>query len=356
MIYYIFVVLSVFFYRIKIDHSDPNSKYNKIYFSVAALLLFLIAALRNSVVGYDAANYFFNIRHIYDMSWHKVFELHSDEPGFYVLAKFISQFTADPQVVLGAVGLIFAVSICLFIKRYSDAPDLSFCILIAFSFFAFSLSGLRQTLAISIVIISVIFAEKRKLIPFALCIALAYCFHNSALFACLIYFMFIKNGNFARRIIFLICIPIVTVFRRPLLNYGLSKFYSDYTPYDNEVGSYMTLLLYLLIWVVYIIFMDKDLQKETKYIGFENMMMMGILLQIFVPIEPNIFRLAMYYQISSLIILPSAVKKSKAFDRNTKIVVYLCCIAVLTVMYFKFTYSDAGANPYFFFWEKAGVL
>lgn len=353
MIYFSVMCLGIILFRIYFDESGLYISYSnrsRSRFVIMGIALFLISALRDEYVGNDTRTYIGHFTAVSSMSWKELLSHYGGEPGFYVLAKGIAAVTDDYRVMLAAVAMIYAIAVIVFIKRYSTASEISVIMLFSFQFFAFSLSGLRQTVAVSIVLFSFIAIEKRKLIPFILCIALAFLFHNSAIFALPLYAISREGGiiTWWKRGVFVIALPIIYLLRGFIFKFLQLWFYSDYQAYDSFQGSWLTFALYFTIWILYVVAACREENQMSNLI--ERMMMIGIAIQLFVPMEPNIFRVAMYYQIGSLIAVPQ-ILETELLENRYRWIPYFVCIAVLFYMYFNVTYYAAGANPYQFYWQ-----
>lgn len=334
--------------RIGKSHYAGREKKNYLYCILQCTVLFLIAALRSYKVGNDTGRYITHFQDCSRMSWSRLFSTYDEEPGFYVLAKLISLFTDNAQWLFVVIALLFSVALFQFVFTLSKDSQVSFFLLIPFQFFGFTLSGLRQTMALSIVLISYKYVKERKIWKFLLCILLATVFHKSALFAVPLYFLYGIKMTAAKRAVYLVLMAVVYAFRLPIIRYGLQWFYTDYTAYDNEVGSLTTLVLYICIWILYVVLCGSS--YADRHSGFEAVLMMGIMLQTFVAYEPNIFRLAMYYQISVLLLVPEILQSPK-LDKRLRPIIYAAFWALMFLMYFRFTYYAAGMNPYKFFWQ-----
>ncbi len=351
MVYFIIMIIGILLYQgktVKLTSIGDRPKTDKRLLFMGCLL-FLVGALRHPSVGSDTYTYIGHFERTINSSWIQILRS-KEEPGYFLLCKFISIFSRNPQWILVLVSLIYTLSVVNFLKNNSQNPEISIIVLIAFQFFAFSITGLRQTLAIAVVLFSFNFIKQRKFIPFFLFVILAYFFHNSAILAFPVYFLFgIENKQRNKkqlrqkvRTIFLFSLPVIYFLRRIIISYLLQYFYSEYEIYDVETNAWTTFFLYFIIWIMHVLF-------GGEFDGFEIMLMFGIIIQLFVPLEPTIFRLAMYYQISILIILPKLI--SKMPYKNSTGLAYSCCIVIMLIIYFGFTYYAAGANPYRFFWK-----
>lgn len=353
MIYVLLIGISILMYCTQFTTkmyccSGVQKKF--LYYVCLGIILFLIAALRRYDVGYDTNTYRGHFERIGSYSWETVMQLYIKEPGFYILAKLISILTDNARWLLAIISAIYATSICVFLRRYSARADISVAVLVAFQFYAFSLSGLRQTIAFSVVLLAIHFAINRKILKYFLCILIAYLFHNSAICAIPIYLLARPQNTISTktRLVFILLLPVIYVTRTEILNYALKWIYWDYQIYATPQGSWATFLLYFGIWILYITL--TNCKEDAIRCTFERMLMVGIIVQLFVPLQPTIFRIAMYYQVSSLAIVPWIVTESKV--KNSQYwILYMLCLAVLMIMYFGVTYNSSGANPYYFFWE-----
>ena len=130
-------------------HNSISSR-RKVFCFIMGTLLFLIAALRSESVGSDTVRYISHFNEISAQPWSEVFKLDSDVMLFYIVAKIISLFTSNAQWFLAFVALVYSVAISVFIYKNSKDAAFSFLMLIPFMYFAFSMTGLKQTMAISL--------------------------------------------------------------------------------------------------------------------------------------------------------------------------------------------------------------
>lgn len=69
----------------------------------------------------------------------------------------------------------------VYIYKYSDDPVLSVIVLLAFNLYQFSLTGMRQTIAISFVVLAIMAVHEEKKIQPYIWVLIASLFHSSAL-------------------------------------------------------------------------------------------------------------------------------------------------------------------------------
>ena len=109
--------------------------------------------------------------------------------GFQALQKFLLLFNADVQWLYVLTSFIILFFIYAAIWKQSSIPVLALLLFVLTSNFFLSLNIVSQFLAISICVFACTYAQKRKPIPFFLLVALAACFHYSALIFAPVYFL-----------------------------------------------------------------------------------------------------------------------------------------------------------------------
>ena len=95
-----------------------------LFFTIAGIQLFLIAALRGETVGTDLENYLPAFKTIVNTSWDAIFEI-DWEPGYIVFNKLLSLFSDDNRFFLIVTSLFTTVGYLLFIWKNSKKPWLS---------------------------------------------------------------------------------------------------------------------------------------------------------------------------------------------------------------------------------------
>lgn len=325
------------------------SKNKKIYCFILGSLLFLIGGLRHSSVGTDSQNYVYMFTLASNMSLENTLNFFGKEPGFFGMLKTLTLISDDYQIMFIIISFIYAVSVSRFIYTYSSNPMASFLILIPMSYFAFSLSGLRQTVSLSIIFFSIKYIINRKMVKFTLIVLLASLFHQSALLFLPAYFLSNKSITGFKVLIGIISVPLVFLTRPILLQIAQRFLYEQYS-IDNqqEAGGWTTLVVYFLIIIVALIFYKQI--KNPYFPLFVKLMYVGALIQMFVPYQANIFRISMYYNIASIIILPDILKTQN--EKVSKFVAYFIFFLLMGIMYYMFSYNAAGVQPYNFYWER----
>ena len=160
-----------------------RSRREKIIAFTSMLMIFLLLALKKDTVGIDIAGY----KKAYDASqyfnWDNYSYYHF-EKGFVFLMMIFSKAGISFQGFAAFLYIIWCSAIYLLIHRYSKNATLSVLFFICYQFFEFSVSGLRQTLAMSLCIFSMHLCFSPKLVNKILSLALivlASTMHESAI-------------------------------------------------------------------------------------------------------------------------------------------------------------------------------
>ena len=195
LIYWIIIVLIfllfIIFKKYQKEHSIGLCI---IYF----FILTFISGCRASTVGTDTQAYLnlFLINNDY------LYGYANQEILFKYLCKIIGYFTADPQWLLIVCAAITTFGVIFFSYHNSKNIALSIFLYIALYFYFFSMNGVRQFVAIGILLVASEFARRRKIIPFVLLIVIAVGFHNTSVFGIVIWWIY--NPNLKKRNICLI--------------------------------------------------------------------------------------------------------------------------------------------------------
>ncbi len=190
--YYIFILLLIL--CVFAENASSSTKSKKLIFTLALFPYFILLAFKSPIVGADTMNYFrsfaamssYGFSDFYNFS---EFGYERIEKGYILYIWLLSRISSDGQILLIATTLINTTAIYYFIKRNAKKYCLALFFLVTLGFFQFAMSGIRQTLAISIVLFGYGFLRDRKLIKFSIVVVVAMLFHKSAIFFFPAYFV-----------------------------------------------------------------------------------------------------------------------------------------------------------------------
>ena len=331
-----------------------NKKNTKIYVFFCVIFLVLIAGLRHESVGVDTHTYVWKYIDAKYMDYSEIWS--NKEALYYSFQTFLSKQSFSPTFFLCAAALLFYPIVGIFIYKYSRIPAMSILLFLSMGYFYFSMTGMRQTLGLGFLLLSLIFILKKQYIKGIIYISIASLFHiTSLIYLIVIPISFISQSKLKTYFVILISTMIVIVFFAGFLLFYFANLIWDDGRYTeiNPQGGFTTLLLLIAI----AIFCYKCLKKEFFAQNQNNsdfqllkIMLVGIPLQTLTIYAADAFRLAMLFHITSIIVLPNAVASIR--DRNLKSICIFLIIILLLIEYYMFTSNGAGIQPYHFFWEK----
>ena len=267
------------------------------------------------------------------------------EYGYVLLNKLISMITLNERVLIGIVAFITLLGQYIFIKKYSKNYLVTLVLFIGLNFFNYHYILFRQEIALAIVLFSIRYIEKQKLVKFILCIIIAMLFHQSALVFVLIYIVSKIESTKEIRIYFIPVFMIIFTLRGFLGNLIYISSYTEYVGNTQTSDGYTMLFLlmgiYIAILVLEYIFFNKEKNKISKTENiFYWMYTLAIIFQILATTQSLVARIVLYFSLSLIILLPNIIEKIE----NKKLVVLINFILVVLIMVFSFT--NEPLEPY----------
>ena len=194
MAIYLLLIVFILLLPIIVNSKKQDHK-NKIITSVGMTAIFLILALKGDV-GSDISGYLEQYYISASKDWHNVDYVYF-ESGYIYLMKIFSKSGCSFQLYMAFVYALACFAMYLFIRKYSLNPTFSLLIFVCYMFFVFYISGVRQTIAMSLCILAFITLQKKKRTTFvisSLMILLSTTIHQSAIvFFGILLLQLIKN-------------------------------------------------------------------------------------------------------------------------------------------------------------------
>ena len=270
MIYYLIVAtfpLLVNFFQTNINRGNrikfKDSKKSLGYIIIAILPMFLLYVLRYKQVGPDTIQYvngFYNAKHL---SFIEVINSKErTELGFRLYEKLISSITNNYTVYFLINGLILFLPIIHFAKNHTGNPYIFLFMFCALGSYNFYMTGLRQSLAISICLLSVDFIKNKKPIRFIFIVLLAFAFHKSAIFFIVAYPLSHLKINSVTVFIY-VCLSVVLMFTFNNFQEAINEWLNyDYTIEETGNGQIFFILIVLLF--IYTLINHKEIFTLTN--------------------------------------------------------------------------------------------
>ncbi len=362
MIIYFVVLL---YWLLLFYFKKPTNKRVDIF--MAVLPLFLITGLKAVSVGSDTISYY---NRYVGADYMLDAERMITEPGYNWLNYLFHDMLGISFYAYDALMAVFICTVlAVFLKQYSSNLYLSLFLYMTIGLFTMSMSGLRQTLAISLCAIPVITAydneslkhitKRGKIWRFILgllCVIAAATLHNSALVFLPILFLF--NIRLSKQqTILLIILATLTILFRGLLTSIMSNFlFGRYEDFDLDMDYKMNILKLILPIAIgfFCTLISRPDGTDGKYSGVLSLMFVFLALQItFSNLSLNnnqIGRLSYYFLSSFIILIPYALK---CMTQSSRSIVTFSIIALCLVYFYLGTNEGTlSIDQYKFFWEE----
>lgn len=305
LIYYL--IIACLTYLCIFKNFSTRQLSNHLHSIFPLLLLFPLIALRSDTVGTDLVAYvkeFEYARYSFENN------LRGWERGYELLLYFVHSLNLSFQFILVIIAFITLHSLHLLFKRYSSDIPLSYVIFFCFGSFAFSLSGLRQALAISFAIYAVLLFLDKRFLMFILFTLIGSLFHLSAIILFIVPILSVFNfSRFGASFLFaLTCVfyffPVDSIVEA-LLDVEFA-YIQAYAGFDDSVNP-LVILLNAMFPLFALIMSDKSFYTNRAnrlfYIfSLANLAIILVSIQL-----PMLSRLALYFSIFMTVLVPNVI-------------------------------------------------
>ena len=305
----------------------------------SAALIFLVGVF---ISGYRSpsytpdsqayAGYFtLNAQKTLEESWQAVISREGKDPFYYFIGNCLSKIGFTYREWFIFISIIFMAGFCYLMYKHSKNYFLSSLFMVALSYYYFTMTGLRQAMAMGICFFAFEFAYRKKPIPFILLVLVASLFHSSALIFLIIYL--IKELVIGIKQWIIVFASVVMAFLFP----GAINSVVKLLAWSDELSNYaetttglsifgFVIQLSIIVFCLYCI--TKEHYNDTHYRVFFNTMFVGLILQSFAINIDNIFRMSMYFSIYGAFVLPDAIELQ---DEKVKRILYIMISTVLLI-------------------------
>lgn len=333
-----FLVIAIFF-----DHNastgimggDGKSPYsftvkiNVCYLWLCCVFVFLLVAFRNVNVGSDTLGYCDYFSNSVDLNFG------SREYGFSFFTYCIRFFTDNVHVFLGIMAIPFPMAFYYLLKdKLHSCIDIYIALLIMMSLgiLTFSMSGLRQMIAISFTIFAYLQLDKGKEIYFFIIVLCASLFHISALFFLIVLLIRSKKISIMHLAFFIMIFLVVNVFPQYIIN--IIQFFSFWDIYSSYGATYESSLSYSMLAIQTIMFLtalifNRDINSQKGTIFLLNSTFLSLIFQSCAGVIAEFFRLALYFSVLFCLLIPLSFDSMK--NKKWEFLLKLISIILMTV-------------------------
>lgn len=343
-------VLLVLYFLLGYNNSNKAGKQESWFCNLAFAGIVFLAAFRGINVGADTNGYMFQYEeeikyYSFDDLWNGKYQTYY---FFYVLCKLFSNMGMPPWVWFAFIEIIYVSAIRRLIYSYSCDKMYSIILFVVSGLFGFSLAGLKQTLAMALILHAFLDLMEKKYLRMIILIVLTYFTHPVALifgFGFVLYLL--RNTRFYYPLLFVI-VWILVFGAMSTMSYLVELLNQDtFNRYIREDGVYThsTLYFYLLLLVSTIPFCKQYLNAQTYAKVFLGFLIITCSLQYLASYSDNLFRLAYLYTPFYTVYLPNA------FDKNHTQASSIVKLIVLFGAIFFFLYA-ARKFHFTFMWQN----
>lgn len=243
----------------------PKSKNNNLFLVLAFIEIVFISGFRKSVGG-DTDIYINLFNTIKGMSFGAALN-YGYEKGFSTFCYLLGKISSNPQILIFASSFLITGLVFLYVYRNSKTAWLSVYLYITLLYFFNFMNLMRFALAIAILLQSIQYIERKKLIKFIFCVLIAGSFHSSAFLFIFAYFFGIIPITKQKVFIAIALIGLSTylvkgliellvVFFPRYLSYKMSFF-----QYQGNLANFVIFGIYFII-IIFSLFFDKTFEEK----------------------------------------------------------------------------------------------
>lgn len=288
-----------------------NDTKGKLICILIGIQLFVISAIRVDT-GFDFDDYKNIFLEISNLSI-KNFLTFPIEKGYELLNAIIAVFTQNFQWVVIITSFLTIFLLTIVIYQYSKYYTLSFLLYIPFFYF-FTLSGVRQGLALSISLMSFRFLKEKKFFKYLLVILLAASFHYTALVMIPAYFVLNIKLDWKRMSVIGALAFLIYLFTEKIFLL-MTRLIPKYAGYGTEAGieqylngqSWKSMAICLLIFVLMLLFHSRMEEKDSRNSVYLNISFISVLISLFQTKVGVLDRFPYFFNIYMIFSLPMLI-------------------------------------------------
>ncbi|MEG1993770.1 MAG: EpsG family protein [Oscillospiraceae bacterium] len=246
--------------------NKTNLKHRKgIYLGIVFLILASLSAIRYEV-GFDYSfTYVPGWRQVLDTPFSEFNKLYH-EKGYVLLEYLISLVTENFQAIFISTSIILVALPIILICKYAADKIWGVFLYYSIGLYYCSMNFIRQSIAAFIFAFAVVFAKKKKIIPYMLLVILASTFHKSALL--MIPFYFILQIRITKLVLVLYsAVTIGILFTSNIIvDFVIQHFYQGYkneSIYIIYGVKWYYIVVPVILFVIMFVFQDR-LCKDDK--------------------------------------------------------------------------------------------
>lgn len=338
---------------------NHKAYYNrKTFLMLAFSSMAILVGLRGEKTGEDTLHYLNVFLLIKNSRWDSVltavkgFQINewgeSVEYLYALINKIVAVFVDNGQVLLFLVALLTMWLFARFI--YRNIPEhamIATTIFMCNGLFMDSFNGIRQMLAIAIIINAYEYYVKKDIKKVLGLTIIAFFTHMSSIMMVPFFMFFVKGKNDKNKVFFVIALCVSAIIMRSFIPQLIIRMFPVYAPYISNNywhNSYRGIIIVWIIEIILMIFMLRTNINQRELVGIVGTMIYITLAVVSVKVYA-ISRLMMYFNPFSIILFSYGADR---FSFKSKKIYYAGLFAIMLLEFLS--YARVPTRDYSFFW------
>ena len=337
-----------------------NVPQNKKFVIWSCLIMFVVYGLRDaySIGGDSSSSYLHQFQRMETTTWSNLLngQEFNDNLMWQITVKLgFDLLGGDYQLFISLISSLVMLIFGRFIFRYSVNPVQSFVYYWGLWFFTFNINSLKQSIAMSLILLAFDSILERRLIRYLIVVSLAVMFHFPAIVFTPAYWLGRLNPK--RYLVLLAAAFVVVYFFRDQIVEYVTQFYYEDREFAGEDRFWTGKVIVMLSLVLIAYFLRRPSKEDVVYAASMQFVAIATVIQLF-SVYNNVFeRLADYYFQFSVIFVPFVFVPKTQERREImkadlfKIGAYVLCALCLYRFNDIVTRASSKLLPYQFFFQ-----
>lgn len=336
-------------------------KKSVLYVCLSFIPMWVLIAFRDMTVGVDSWGTYYKIYRFLHYGDYSNTIYAGNELGYSVLNRMCLYFSDSYQTIIIVTGTITWFLFFRYIVKNSSNPSLSMIILFVSFFYFHSFNGIRQFMAMGILLQGMNYIYERKLLKYSIVVFIAMMFHVSAAVFFIFYFLYPVRISVAR--------ALIGIFSAILLVRGgfsiIAKIGSvtKYGKWFSSAGAYaygFTLSDFVIDSVLLIVALiitnhnDKYINIHNAEKKVYNFNIMLLLASVMIAINSNLLplpqRLLWYTNMNNIIFVPKLLGSIE--NRVNKLLVKWLIVGLYSVSFVYYWYTGVDGIQNYSIWRS----
>lgn len=362
MTQYIYLYLVVALAILWVLQQSELIKKKELFLYSSGIVLAFVLALRNAEFGVidmlRYSMYYDSMKYSQSFS-DALFHSNGKDMGYWGLVYLFTSSGFSFQLFVSVVAVFDIAIFIYYVKKYSPDSLLSCFILLGTGSYTFLFYGLRQAIALPLVLLCVDACYRKKIIITVFFLVLAVLFHWSAV--AIIPLLLVSKIRFSGIIVIgyafaMILMLLFSVQIGYLITFLFREEYVDTYESSGSLGGLAILYLLLLFW--YVIALKKRIGFSYKHTFFLHAFILLSMIQICSSYAYAFTRLNYYYMMAAMsIAVPMSFEKKelKLFSKRDYNFISIIGSSVIIFLMIRIFFSFISGNhleDYVFLWEE----